>query len=44
MTIRLTDGQSVSASKVGTWFVVGFALATLAFNTRGIAGLVHYLV
>ena len=44
MTIRMADGETVKASRVGKWFVVGFALATLALNSREIAGFVYYIV
>ena len=44
MTIRMADGYTVKASRVGKWFIVGFALATLALNSREIAGLVIYVI
>ncbi len=44
MTIKMSNGESIRASRIGKWFVVGFATATVALNTREIAGFFYYLV
>ena len=44
MTIKMSHGESIRVSRVGKWFVVGFAMATVALNTREIAGFFFSLV